>query len=272
MNVIGMTVAIGLGDLIYIKSSFDAVKNNYSQIKIRFNRSIIGSVGRSLEYNQFLDDIGQLFFSQPPYVLCDEPFPYREGLRVYTDFAIKPQKPELGHLLCKGTPLNLDCPYIVMTTKLRYFERDHFNGISPQLWSSVRDLATTHKIVVLGEREVEMNGEYQVHTDKHIYSIYNDIKNNVPADRLVDLTFPALGITSPKLSQVQQDCLIMRDARLVITLGVGGNFCMATAVGNAVGYRTDDEPIADYVFRMEYPNAHITKDWNKFRHELGKYK
>lgn len=272
MNNIEMTVPVGLGDLIYIKSSFDAIKSRYSQIKIHLNRNLIGSTGRNLEYNTFLDEIGQLFFSEAPYILSDEQLPYHEGIRLYSDFGINPQKPELKHLLCKGTSLDLGCDYIVMTTKLRYLDREHFSIISHQLWDAIRGLSNKYKIVVLGEREIEMNAEYNVHTSKSIYSIYDDIKKNIPADNLVDLTFPALGISSPVLSRIQQDCLIMSEAKFVITFGVGGNFCMATAVANAIGYRTDCEPIADHVFRMEYPNAIITKEWNKFLNEIEKYK
>jgi hypothetical protein len=272
MRKMALTIPIGLGDLIYLKGSLDPVRDQFSEIRFRFGRHIISGFGRNNDYNKFLDDIGQLFFSEPPYILDDGAYPFVENISIYSNHGIIPQKPELAHLLCQGISIEDGYEYIVMTTKLRYFPRNSFNNISTKLWNTLRALAEKYKIVVLGEREVEMNKEYLHHTSQHIYSIYNDIVSNIPSERLVDLTIPALGITSPTLSQVQQDCLIMRNAKLVLTLGVGGNFCMATAVANSVGYRVDSEPIADEVFAKEYPNAFITKDWNKFIQRLENYK
>jgi hypothetical protein len=271
MKSCALSIPIGLGDLIYIRSAFDAVKHNFSQIRLSFDRNIIQSVDRSLEYNQFLDEIGALLFSESPYILENSNHPFHEHVRIYSDFGLPLRKPELAHVLCKGNSLKLKGEYIVLTTKLRYFPRDVFNSISAGLWLILKELSQKYTIVVLGERQVEMNREYQHHTDKHIYSIYEDIKSHVPADRLLDLTIPALGICSPKLSQVQQDCLIMKEAKFVITLGVGGNFCMATAVANTIGYRVDDEPIADAIFSKKYPNADIMKNWPQFVNKLRTY-
>jgi hypothetical protein len=271
MRTLSATVSIGLGDIIYFKAAFDRVKSEFSEIRLNFHRHIIGSAGRNLDYNKFLDDIGQLFFSEPPYVISNTVLPLTENTRIYTDNKISPCKPELGYLLCKGTPLDLGEPYIVLTTKLRYFPRPTFDQYANGIWEILKELSQKHKIVVLGEREVEMNTEYLCHTSNIIYSIYDDIMANIPKDRLVDLTIPALGITSPSLSQIQQDCLIMREAKFVMTLGVGGNFCMATAVANTIGYRVDGEEIADMIFAQTYPNAIITKDWSLFSETLKSY-
>jgi hypothetical protein len=134
------------------------------------------------------------------------------------------------------------------------------------LWKIVNKVLQDrhYKLVVLGEKVVEMNPEYQHYTDRYIYSIYQDIMSHVGADRIVDLTFPALGITSPNLTQFLQDCLILNQAKFVITLGVGGNFCMATAVANTIGYRLDNDEIADLIFKNELPNAFVTKEFDRF--------
>lgn len=271
MRNLAITIPIGLGDLIYIKAALDSIKNQFSQIKINFNKNIIKSVGRDLEYCQFLDEIGQLFFTEAPYSLDDTTHTFCEYIRLYMDNKISPCKPELGHLLCKGVSLQIDGEYIVLTTKTRYFSRDIFDRHAQELWNTIKSLSKKYKIVILGEREVQMNIEYQYHGDKYIYSIYDDIKKNVDHNQLIDLTIPALGITSPTLSKIQQDCLIMKEAKFVITLGIGGNFCMATAVANTIGYRVDDEPIADMVFNKEYSNAMITKNWTTFINKLKEY-
>ncbi|HUC95614.1 MAG TPA: hypothetical protein VMR76_01475, partial [Candidatus Saccharimonadia bacterium] len=169
MRHIEITIPIGLGDLIYIKSAFEAIKDQFSQIKIRFGRHIINDVGRNVEYNKFLDDIGQLFFSEMPYTLDDGAYPFCAHQSIYDNYGITPQKPELAHLLCKGNSLNLDSEYIVITTKLRYFPRQTFDIRADELWSTLKSLTTKYKIVVLGEQEVDMNKEYVFHTSQHIY-------------------------------------------------------------------------------------------------------
>ena len=47
---------------------------------------------------------------------------------------------------------------------------------------------------------------------------------------------------------------------------------MATSAANmAIGYRTDNYLLADKIFNRDYPNAIITKDWNRFINTLEKY-
>ena len=100
----------------------DNVKDRYTEIKIKFHREIIKSHGLDPAYHKFLDDIGSLLFSEPPYVITDEPgIPFYGMVSICVDFGIPPVKPTLINLLCKGEPLNLDGEYIVMVTKARYF-------------------------------------------------------------------------------------------------------------------------------------------------------
>lgn len=272
MSILELAVPIGLGDLIYIKAMLDSVKFRYSQIRIMFHRGLIADFrGNNPEYHTLLDDIGKLFFSEPPYILTTSGGIFRGPMRISTDESMPLQKPELGHLLCKGTPLNLDGEYIVLTTKVRYLSKAKLNAISKELWSTINSLYNKYKIVILGERVVEMNSEYIHHTSEHIYSIYDDIINNVPASKLLDLTIPALGITTSNLQQIQQDCLIMKNAKFVMTLGVGGNFSMATAVANTIGYRADQHDIFEVIYNREYSNAIVTKDFARFISALKQY-
>ena len=269
MNTFKGTVHVGLGDIIYMKAQFDAVKHNYSVIELTFNKHWAGVHDK--DYPQFLKELGQLLFSEPPYVISDENHPHLSLVDIHNNYHIPVVKPELAHILCKGNPLNLGCEYIVLSTKLRYFHRDEFNKISSQFFNILNQLGNKYKIVILGEKVVEMNAEYEYWGSNVIYSIYNEIINQIPAEKVLDLTIPVLGITTPKLSQIQQDCLIMNQAKFAITLGVGGNFCMATAVANAVGYRTDNDASTDVIYYKDYPNAIITKDWNKFLQTLQSY-
>lgn len=273
MRTIETFIPIGLGDLIYVKAMLDPVKHNYDQIKISLHKELIKVFhGDSAGYGNFLDQLGQLFFSEPPYDLGSERGIFRSPMELASHYQLQLQKPNLIDLLCKGSPLELEEEYIVLTTKIRYISKDHLNAISGEFWQIINLLSQKYKIVILGERMVEMNQEYLYHSAQHIYGIYDDIIRHVPADRLLDLTVPALGITSPELEKLQQDCLIMNKAKIVITLGVGGNFCMATAVANTVGYRTDTHDIFEALYNNKtYPNLVITKDWATFTNALRQY-
>jgi len=263
------TIHVGLGDLIYMKAQFDSAKHKFDRIELTFNKGWSGV--HDGYYMNFLNELGQLLFSEPPYVITEIDHPHMSAVDIHRDHKILLTKPNLSYLLCKGTPLDIDSEYIVLTTKLRYFNRKKFDELSPKFFNTIERLSHKYKIVVLGERVVEMNAEYKLWGVDEIYSIYDDIIKNAPSDRIVDLTIPALGITSPSIAQIQQDCLIMNLAKMVITLGVGGNFSMATAVANTVGFRIDQDIIADEIFKTSYPNVIVTKSWPKFIEILEGY-
>jgi hypothetical protein len=273
MKTFGANVPIGLGDLIYMKAMFDPVKDSFSEINLNFHREGITLSKKDDNYNVFLDDLGNLLFGQEPYKIdTGNQYPYCRLAEVVTSYGITPQKPELADILCSGTSLSLDEPYIVINTKVRALERKLLNGKMPEFWTCLLQLVKKYKVVILGERAIEMNGEYIVYTNEFIYSLYPEIIKHVPTDRLIDLTVPALGITSPILSQIQQDCLIMNQAEFVINFGIGGGFCLASAVANLIGYRYDDDFVADCVFENKvYDNATVTKNWNTFISKIRTY-
>ncbi len=271
MRIFQSSIPIGLGDLIFIKGQLDTFKSNFDLIKIKFHTELIEKFrDNGPGYDLFLSEIAKLFFSEAPYQITEEPLPFRSQIEICNDYGLPSTKPDLKHLLCAGDSLNIG-PYIVLSTKIRYLPRTVFNQHAPELWSILRELSKKYKIVVLGERVVEMNAEYRHHTAEHIYSIYEDLIQNIPQEALVDMTIPALGISSPELSKVRQDCLILRDSEFVITFGVGGNFCMAVATANVIGYRDDDEITAERVFSKFYPDVKVTKDWNQFVSLLRNY-
>lgn len=280
MMIIQSNIPLALGDLINLKAYFDDVKNQYEIISLTFHKELYVSGVNSgkpdwpqkkLLWDKYLFDIGNLFFSEHPYRLNQGDYGFRDTMSLIRDFRLRPRKPELGHLLCKGQSLNLGEEYIVITTKIRELSKGIFFPLSIQLWTILRQLSKRYKIVVLGERVVEMRREYGVYPNA-VFGIYEQVISNLPSDRIVDLTVPALGETVTDLTKIQQDCLIMKEAKFVITLGIGGNFVMATAVSNmVVGFRGDNHSLADQVFTQEYPNAIITKDWNHFINVLKRY-
>lgn len=274
-------IPTSLGEIINIKYHLDLIKHQYSQIKLSFHKQLWNDglhmntpdwPEKKKLWDKYLNDIGQLFFSEKPYVLLPQSNRFGgDAQDLLKKLRMMPQKAEMGHLLCKGSSLNLEEEYIVITTKVRYIKKTIVLPKLIELWSVVRKLASKYKIVILGEREVEMRKEYIIDKDS-IFGIYDHIISNLPTDRILDLTVPALGETVSDFSQVQQDCLIMKEAKFVITVGIGGNFCMATSVGNVIGYRADNLQFANIIFRdREYPNCIITEDWNYFISVLGRH-
>lgn len=281
MKQIAASIPTSLGEIINIKYHLDDVKDQYSEIRLNFRKSLWNGClhteapdwpEKKKLWDKYLDDIGVLFFSEPPYVLDSRELPFYDSGDFIRVFGLTYKKAEMAHLLCKGTSLNLGEEYIVITTKARQLTKSSFFGPSIQLWDVLRKLSQKYKIVVLGERVVEMRKEYDSLRDQ-IFGIYEQIIANLPPDRILDLTVPALGETVSDLSQIMQDCLIMNEAKFVVTLGVGGNFCMSTAVAKmAIGFRNDNLPMTNSIFQnREYPNAIITKDWAYFINTLEKY-
>lgn len=279
MNKINFSLPTSLGEIINIKYHLDIVKSGYSEIKLSFKKSLWDSClhteAPDWEYkkslwNKYLFDIGQLFFSEAPYVMVDEEFFMYDAGRLLDKLHMRPQKTEMANLLCAGEPLNLDEEYIVITTKVRQLNKTTFYPLSSQLWATLKELSKKYKIVILGEKVVEMRKEYATHD---VFGIYEQIIANIPSDRILDLTVPALGETVSDLTNIRQDCLIMNQAKFVITIGIGGNFCMATSVAKmAIGFRDDDLPFTNIIFQnREYPNAIVTKDWGHFINVLKRY-
>jgi len=280
MKILQANIPLALGDLINIKTYLDDVKHQYNHINLTFHRSLLEdgvSTGapdwptKKQKWEKYLNDVGKLFFLEPPYTIDKGQYPFLDTQSLVRRYKLHPRKPELSNLLCRGISLNVGEEYIVITTKVREVPRKLFYPLSINLWKVLNSLSKKYKIVILGERTVEMRKEYIQFSDR-LFGIYDNIISNVPADRIIDLTVPSLGETVSDLTKIQQDCLIMKEAKFVITLGNGGNFCMASAVSNMlIGFRADNHWMADAVFTKEYKNAIVTKNWGYFMQVLERY-
>lgn len=269
-----ISICIGLGDNIVIRGYLDTIKSKYEEIRISHHKPIIQNYrNNDPEYTKFLDQIGNLLFSEPPYIFDHGDYPHKSQFEIMQHFQIDPQKPNLSHLLCKGINLNISEPYIVITTKVRIMRQEIFFPLSIDLWKTLRKLSEKYKIVIMGEKVVEYGKEYleRENVNNGIYSIYEQIISNLPQDRIIDLTVPALGITTPSLEKIQQDCLIMNQAKFVIVIGVGGNFCLSSAVANTIGFREDKEPHLDKVLAHNYSDLFMTREWLQFMKKINCY-
>jgi hypothetical protein len=260
-----ITTAIGIGDILYLKSSLDAIRNDHQEIKIYPATGLIKWSQRNADYATFTNDLCKLLFSELPYQLVETGPEFKSMEEVFADHRMSVIKPTLPQL-CSGESLNIE-PYLAITTKVRYFPK---RDLKP-LWKALNDLP--YKIVILGEREVEMNHEYRNdnRNGPTVYSIYEEIRASISADKLFDHTIPSLGITSPKLDQFQLDRLIMSEAKCMITLGIGGNFTTGMAVSKKlIGFRPGFEYYADAIFASseEVGNSYVTKSWDQFLNKV----
>lgn len=279
MRKLEMSINAGIGDNLMVRVFFDSIKHNYDQIVISHNKQIIDYWKDSdPRYFHFLNELGNMLFTSPPYVFAHKQFTamnLHDGENSVKRLNLIAQKPNLDYILCKGNSLNLKEEYIVITTKIRGIERRDFFSLSIHLWKVLREISKKYKIVILGERTVETNKEYK-NNPTIIYGIYEQIIANLSQDRIVDLTVPALGITVPDINQIKQDCLIMKEAKFVITLAVGGNLWLAISVANTIGYRADNGAVNNYINDLinnpKFPSAFLTQDWSAFIKKLETYK
>ena len=93
-----------------------------------------------------------------------------------------------------------------------------------------KKLSDKYKIVIIGERDILDSVEYKIIGEQRIYCIYDDLISNLSdTGQLIDLTVSGKEITIPSLKKLQQDCLIMHNAKNVISLGFGGNLILTLA-------------------------------------------
>lgn len=270
MKKVSTSICLGLGDNIIARIIFDTVKHQYNEIRISHDQSVINHYKRGdAKYIQFLNDIGNLLFTEPPYFLDHNKYPPIHTLNTIKNFS-PIAKPNLQHLLCKGTPLEINEEYIVITTKIRMIPKNQFLPLSIKLWKALNTLSNKYKIVIMGEKELNESAAYIGDLSENlVYSIYEQIIANVPEDCIIDLTVPSLGLIAPQLNKIQQDGLIMKNAKFVIALGNGGNLWHAVATGNKIiAYRDDPDNAADAILNPNFTHVKMHKNWLEFIKEL----
>lgn len=264
MKKIGMDINVGIGDHLLLRIFMDSIKDQYDQIAITHSRP-----GMAFWHNNddkrwdFNLQLGKLVFSEPPYVLVPNAhFPFYPNERIVKELSNRAVKPNLPQL-CAGKSLDIG-KYVVVNTKVRHIMNYDFERAKSRLTPALRHLTTDYTIVILGEREVQRTKEYEASVNKDkIYGLYDYFKQILPHDRILDLSIPALGITCSDLKQLQQDCLVMREAEAVINFGVGGNLWITTCVSkHTIGWHNDSDPIMDLV--QAIPDLHITRDLDQF--------
>ena len=253
----------------------DRFKHLYERINISFYTEYILAYRNGEQGNyKFLNDLAQLLFSEPPYNYIPEGHTARHfnPQEIQDHFAITMTHPDLAHIICDPNYYHGLSNYIVINTKVRALNKPVFDKIKVPFWNIMRQITAKKKIVILGERTIQMNHEYAYLGSMHVWSLYNEIIQNIPTNQLLDMTVPALGITPPDLQNIRNDSCIMRDANFVINIGIGGSFCLGASVAKyLITYRADIEQVCEYLYGLatcDHPRAFITKDSNAFLKKL----
>lgn len=259
-----MDINVGIGDHLLLRMFMDGIKDEYEQIAITHSRP-----GMTFWHNDdakrwdFNLKLGKLVFSEPPYVLMPNVhFPFYPNDRIVREINNKPVRPNLD-CLCAGASLNIE-NYVVLGTKVRHIMKNDFESAKVKLTPSLQQLADKYTIVILGEREVQRTREYEADVNKNrVYGIYDYLKSTLPHDKVLDLTIPALGFIAPNMPQLQQDCLIMKEAKAVVNFGVGGNLWISACVAQqTLDWHNDADPIMDMMDAL--PDYRATRDLDQF--------
>ena len=261
------SVHLGLGDIIYSKAMLD--KTDYEKIIIRPRLKLLEHYNKSFIYEQHTIDLFKKFFPEPRYELK---LNYEEDekstpLMMYEKDRIFPVKPYCPDLLCEKTEIPEES-YIVIHTKVKGVPKYEYEIFKEKFFNIINSI--DYKVVLLGEKSILKSSEWHGLTQiGSIYSIYADclkyLKNYTDMTENTDLT------SSSK--NIYKSCYLMRNANLVVTFGVGGNFCMASATAsNHIGFIVY-HPFYDKIYDLEnVNNGFVTKDWEKFLVKLDDMK
>lgn len=100
-----------------------------------------------------------------------------------------------------------DSSKVVINTKVRGLNRSHYNIVKRRFFEALN--RSDKQFIIMGEREIEYGKEYKLHGENAIYSIYGDVIDNLPKEKIIDLTVPKLGITLPSLDNIKNDINII---------------------------------------------------------------
>ncbi len=226
-----ISIGPAVGETIFVKTQLDQFIPKYNEIKVSYYKPFVERYrdAHVEEYYSFINEYGKLFFSEPPYTFTQEQFPLLVMENLYFNAYLFPVVKDFSSILCNPSYKNELTDYIVINTKLRLIKRNEYLKFKSSFFNILKKASQKYKIVIIGEQKIEFNKEYLTYGPDLIYTLYNDILINIPSERIIDLSVPGLGQTTPSLEKIRNDCCILRDAKFVITIGFGGHFCLSSA-------------------------------------------
>ena len=153
---------------------------------------------------------------------------------------------------------------VVILTKVRGCAFRKYNEIKESFYDILN--SSGKSIILLGEKEIEYGLEYSLdslHTDHSIYSIYGDLITFLDQEKVIDLTVPKLGISSPDMKKLNYDLDIIKSNK-VISFGHSGIVQLCSLFTEVVSY-ANTEYINNF---LDQDQNILLQDGNKFLQKL----
>ena len=249
-NTIDVCLLAGIGDLIASKAMIFELAD---KINIKIDENCTND--RGIGYMSFLEQFSPLLFCEPKFTFKGF---QKGGARSWTSFPNSPTRLPIQKQFYENIQSPVLGKYICLTTKNRGVAEKIISRETPILLEGLRKISNKVKIVLLGEKEIEQNGEVSVLKNMKIISnIYNDAKE-IP--NIIDLTVPKLGLTCPDLNTLQRDCACIANAVATVNIGLGGNTILSSSVGRTINIANGEVYDLNSVRKMfsvfsDHPNA-----------------
>lgn len=208
-----MQIRLGIGDILIFRAS------TTEEPLIEINKSIIREYRNdSKEYFIFIEKLIKTLFKNVS--IIDEPS--------YTDYEIN----NINNDISKYFKLNeiTDKNYICLHTKLRVDDEiNEFNN-NKNSFAEIINNIPSDKIFIIGERVISENFETKYHSHSTIYPLINNIK-------YIDKTVETLN-NNPSWEQFITDLSLIKNAKMNIGVGLGGNMVMSTLLNKNNAFYT----------------------------------
>jgi hypothetical protein len=287
MNDLSISLNGGIGDVILSNNLIGSIKDQYNIINIGPNNDIMRKYrNNDHKYYDFLLNFLSLFFSDNKKYMIHKNNNFQR-FSIIDNILVNTKIPDDGlyNIKIANKLIDLELPpistdeYIVITTKVRGLPlyNLYIKIYKKQILETLKKCSKKYKIVIIGDRGLPTSIEYKTIGNQRVYCIYNDLINELPQDRILDLTVNDTYIDVPDITKLIQDCTYMNKAKAVITIGYGGNFILALAASTTcisfVGDRNNLGADIPYYLKMcEYPNkrsgVYTFTDFNVFINKI----
>lgn len=264
MTLVNFKTCVGLGDLIHIKQMLDLYSKTNKQIS--FNLSLDYDIIRAFrneKYIPFIEEIFEKLFASNYSINKSSLGELINPVVLMNQYKMIPQIPHLENYFCVPTTKNED---VVILTKIRGMNINFFENIKHNFIEIIKQISKNRKIVLLGERQIGFNAEYNIIGKNNIYSIYDVLIEKLP--NIIDKTVVELGITPPNYTTFINDCNIMNSAKNVITLSTGGNVSVAMSVSDVINYYGNSEMYSLFSKMEKNKNKYLTDNIDDYFEKL----
>jgi hypothetical protein len=256
---------IGIGDLIFFCCSILLNHEIGETIEIKISKNSLKVYREnSVNYEIFCKNYIEYFLSNYEIKFLTEgeanyhweldPDTYDRTFQ--NDFVVKTIKDKLN---LKNDDYK-DC--IVVFTKIRDLHSSLFSMVSEEFFNYINQ--SDKKVILLGEKEVKYGGEYAIHGEQKIYSIYNKCINNINKDKIIDLTINIYEFNNFSLNSILNDINIIINSSETYVFGGGGFFCLSLFTGKLISLTNHDYK---QLFYSKY-NQNIFSEMNEFTNFL----